>query len=47
MPDCICVENNPVNVLSSVNVVKMTLSGAENFFENESTCKFLKVVIRF
>ena len=36
IPDCICVENNPVNVLSSVNVVKMILSRAENFFENES-----------
>ena len=42
IPDCICVENNPVNVLSSVNVVKMILSGAENFFENESNLQSFK-----
>ena len=43
MPDCICVENNPVNVLSSVNAVKMILSGADNFFENESNLQSFKV----
>ena len=43
MPDCICVENNPVNVLlSSVNVVKMILGGVENFFENESNLQGFK-----
>ena len=42
IPDCIFVENNPVNVLSSVNVVKMILSGAENFFENESNLQGFK-----
>ena len=43
MPDCICVENNPVNVLSSVNVVKIILSGAGNFSENESNLPSFKV----
>ena len=42
IPDCICVENNPVNVLSSVNVGKMILRGAENFFENESNLQSFK-----
>ena len=42
IPDCTCVENNPANVLSSVNVAKMILSGAENFFENESNLQSFK-----
>ena len=42
IPDCVCVENNPVNVLSSVSVVKRILSGADNLFENESNLQSFK-----
>ena len=41
IPDYIFVEHDPV-VRSSVNVVKMILRGAENFFENESNLQNFK-----